>query len=65
MTPTEDATFIALWQQGVSHDAMAQQLGIPLGTVRAWRRRGWHTLRPWESRSSSRRLERTKRWDLG
>ena len=29
MTPTDEATFIALWQQGLSHDAMAQRLGLP------------------------------------
>ena len=33
MTPTAEARVIALWQQGLSHEAMAQALGIPLGTV--------------------------------
>ena len=35
MTPTDEATFIALWQQGLSQDAIAQQLGIPGGTVKS------------------------------
>jgi hypothetical protein len=35
MTPTDEATFIALWQQGLSHEAMAQQLSIPVGTVKS------------------------------
>ena len=35
MTSTEEQAFIALWQQGLSHDAMAQQLGIPIGTVKS------------------------------
>ena len=35
MTPTAEAHFIALWQQGRSHEAMAQQLGIPVGTVKS------------------------------
>jgi DNA-binding transcriptional MocR family regulator len=35
MTPTDEATFIALWQQGLSHEALAQQLGIPVGTVKS------------------------------
>ena len=35
MTPTDEATFIALWQQGLSQDAIAQQLGIPVGTVKS------------------------------
>jgi hypothetical protein len=26
MTPTDEATFIALWQEGLSHEALAQQL---------------------------------------
>jgi hypothetical protein len=33
MTPTAEARFIALWQQGLSQDNMAQRLGIPRGTV--------------------------------
>jgi len=36
MTPTEaEAEFIALWQQGLTHEAMAQQLACPLGTVKS------------------------------
>lgn len=35
MTPADEATFIMLWQQGLSHDALAQQLGIPVGTVKS------------------------------
>jgi DNA-directed RNA polymerase specialized sigma24 family protein len=33
MTPTEEARFIALWNAGTETAAMAQQLGIPVGTV--------------------------------
>jgi hypothetical protein len=33
MTPTEEAQFIALWQQGLETAAIAQSLGIPRGTV--------------------------------
>jgi hypothetical protein len=35
MTPTDEAAFIALWQQGLSHEAMAQRLGCPVGTVKS------------------------------
>jgi hypothetical protein len=35
MTPADEATFITLWQQGLSQDAMAQRLGIPIGTVKS------------------------------
>ena len=35
MTPAEEAAFIALWQQGLSQGAMAQRLGIPVGTVKS------------------------------
>jgi hypothetical protein len=35
MTPTDEARFIALWQQGLSHEAMAQRLGCPVGTVKS------------------------------
>jgi hypothetical protein len=33
MTPTEEAEFIALWEQGASYRAIAQAMGCPLGTV--------------------------------
>jgi hypothetical protein len=33
MTPTDEAHFIALWQQGASYRELAQALGRPLGTV--------------------------------
>jgi hypothetical protein len=33
MTPTEEARFIALWQQGASYRDLAQALGCALGTV--------------------------------
>jgi hypothetical protein len=33
MTPTDEARFIALWQQGLDTAAIARQLGIPRGTV--------------------------------
>jgi hypothetical protein len=35
MTPDDEARFIALWQQGLSQEAMAQQLGCPVGTVKS------------------------------
>jgi len=35
MTPADEATFIALWQQGLSQDAIAQQMGCPVGTVKS------------------------------
>ena len=35
MTGTDEDRFIALWQQGLSQGAMAQQLGIPVGTVKS------------------------------
>jgi hypothetical protein len=35
MTPADEATFIALWQQGLTHEAIAQRLGIPIGTVKS------------------------------
>jgi hypothetical protein len=33
MTPTDEATFIALWTQGLEVTVIAQRLGIPRGTV--------------------------------
>jgi len=33
MTPADEATFIALWEQGASYQAIAQALRCPLGTV--------------------------------
>ena len=35
MTPADEATFIALWPQGLEIAAIAQRLGIPKGTVRS------------------------------
>jgi hypothetical protein len=35
MTPADEATFITLWQQGLSQDAIAQRPGIPVGTVKS------------------------------
>jgi DNA-directed RNA polymerase specialized sigma24 family protein len=35
MTPDEEARFIALWQTGASHVAIAAALGIPVGTVKS------------------------------
>ena len=35
MTPADEARFLTLWQQGRSHETMAQQLGIPVGTVKS------------------------------
>jgi DNA-directed RNA polymerase specialized sigma24 family protein len=33
MTPTDEAQFIQLWQEGASYRVIAQALGCPLGTV--------------------------------
>jgi hypothetical protein len=33
MTPTDEATFIQLWQQGATYTVIARALGIPGGTV--------------------------------
>jgi hypothetical protein len=33
MTPTDEAHFIQLWQQGASYQQLAQALRCPLGTV--------------------------------
>ena len=51
MTAAEEQEFIALWQQGLTHAAIAQQLGLPRGTV-AFRAHtlahaGKLTPRPW------------------
>jgi DNA-directed RNA polymerase specialized sigma24 family protein len=35
MTPADEATFIQLWQDGASQQALAARLGIPLGTVKS------------------------------
>jgi hypothetical protein len=35
MTPAEEARFIELWQDGLTTDAIAQQLGIAAGTARS------------------------------
>jgi transposase len=35
MTPTDEATFIALWQQGASQQELAQRLGVPVGTIKS------------------------------
>jgi len=35
VTPEEEAIFITLWQQGLTTDAIAQQLGIASGTARS------------------------------
>jgi DNA-binding IclR family transcriptional regulator len=35
MTPTDEARFIALWNEGLETAAIAQRLGIPRGTVQS------------------------------
>jgi hypothetical protein len=35
MTPTEEATFIALWAQGASQQEIAARLGVPVGTIKS------------------------------
>jgi DNA-binding transcriptional MocR family regulator len=35
MTPADEARFIALWQEGLTTEAIAQQLGIAAGTARS------------------------------
>jgi DNA-binding transcriptional MocR family regulator len=35
MTPAETGRFIRLWRQGLSHDAMAARLGVPVGTIKS------------------------------
>jgi DNA-directed RNA polymerase specialized sigma24 family protein len=35
MTLADEATFIALWQQGLSHDTMAERLGCPVETIKS------------------------------
>jgi predicted ArsR family transcriptional regulator len=35
MTPDAEQEFIALWTQGLTHEAMAQRLGCPVGTIKS------------------------------
>jgi transposase len=35
MTPTDEATFIALWQQGATQQELAARLGVPVGTIKS------------------------------
>ncbi len=35
MTPADEISFVALWQQGLETAAIAQALGIPPGTARS------------------------------
>jgi hypothetical protein len=35
VTPTEEARFIALWTTGTAATAIAQALGVPVGTVKS------------------------------
>jgi transposase len=35
MTPADETTFIALWQQGASQQELAQRLGVPIGTIKS------------------------------
>lgn len=35
MTPTDEATFITLWQQGASQQELAARLGVPVGTIKS------------------------------
>jgi hypothetical protein len=35
MSPADEATFIALWTEGLTAAAIAQRLGIPVGTVKS------------------------------
>jgi transposase len=35
MTPADETEFIALWSLGLSQDAIAHRLGIPIGTVKS------------------------------
>jgi hypothetical protein len=35
MTPTAEQEFITLWQQGLSHEAMTDRLGCPVGTIKS------------------------------
>jgi transposase len=36
MTPADETTFIALWQQGASQQALAARFGVPMGTIKSW-----------------------------
>jgi DNA-directed RNA polymerase specialized sigma24 family protein len=35
VTPADEATFIALWQQGASQQELAAHLGVPVGTIKS------------------------------
>jgi DNA-directed RNA polymerase specialized sigma24 family protein len=35
MTHADEAAFIALWQQGVSQQELAQRLKVPIGTIKS------------------------------
>ena len=35
MTPADEATFIALWTQGLATAEMAERLGVPRGTIQS------------------------------
>jgi DNA-binding transcriptional MocR family regulator len=35
MTPTDEATFIILWQQGTSQQELAARLGVLVGTIKS------------------------------
>jgi len=35
MPPADEATFITLWQQGVSQQELATRLGVPVGTIKS------------------------------
>jgi hypothetical protein len=35
MTPADEATFIALWQEGTSQQEIAARFGVPVGTIKS------------------------------
>jgi DNA-binding transcriptional MocR family regulator len=35
VTPADEATFIALWQQGTGQQELAARLGVPIGTIKS------------------------------